>query len=279
MSRLQGQTVLITGASAGIGEACARQFAAAGAKIVIVARRADKLKEVQATIEAKTPGAKVWPVELDVSKREKVDAAITGLPEEFKNIDVLVNNAGLVQGVDKVENVKPDDVDLMIDVNIKGLLFMAQASRRWKGTAQKMLAYSSICLQACMKIFRAKNSGYIINIGSISAKETYPGGGVYCGTKFMVDALTRTLRQELVDSPIRVALINPGMVETEFSIVRFRGDKATADKVYKGIKPLTGDDVAETVVFAASAPPHVVLADVLILPSNQAGTMLVHRQQ
>ncbi|KXS10590.1 NAD(P)-binding protein [Gonapodya prolifera JEL478] len=257
MSRLHGKTVLVTGASAGIGEATARQFAAAGSKVIIAARRADKLQEVKANIEAQTPGAKVISIELDVANREKVNAAIAGLPEEWKKIDVLVNNAGLVQGTEKVEEVAPEDVDLMINVNIKGLLYVTQA---------------------VMKGFRERNSGHIINVGSISGKDTYPGGGVYCGTKFMVDALTRTLRQELVDTPIRVSEINPGMVETEFSVVRFRGDKSKADNVYKGIQPLSGDDVAETIVFAASAPPHVVLADVLLLPTNQAGTMLAYRK-
>ncbi|KAI9332845.1 hypothetical protein BDR26DRAFT_898777 [Obelidium mucronatum] len=186
---------------------------------------------------------------MDVRDRSKVFEAIEDLPEAFKNIHILVNNAGLVKGMDTLENVTPEDFATMFDTNVKAVL----------------------------PGMKARNTGYIINISSIAGTQVYPGGGIYCATKHAVDAMTRTLRMELVSTKINVSSIDPGMVETEFSVVRFYGDKAKADAVYKGIEPLTGDDVAELVVFIASRKPHVNVANVLLLPTNQAAVHLAHR--
>ncbi|KAJ3011364.1 hypothetical protein HKX48_006865 [Thoreauomyces humboldtii] len=208
MGRLAGKTVLVTGASGGIGAACAVEFAKEGCVLILAARRTEKLAEVQKAITAEAPNVKVQAVELDVRDRKKVFSALENL-----EVDVLVNNAGLVIGVDKIDSVTEEAIDTMLDTNVKGLLFATQA---------------------VLPGMKKRGSGHIINISSISGKEVYPGGGVYCASKHAVDALTRTLRMELVDTPINVTSIEPGLVETEFSIVRFAGDKAKADAVYKG---------------------------------------------
>ncbi|KAJ3211573.1 hypothetical protein HDU67_004428 [Dinochytrium kinnereticum] len=257
MSRLQGKTVVVTGASSGIGQACAFEFAKAGSNLVLTARRHDRLVEIKKEIEEKYPGVKVHPLELDVQDRAKVFSSFTSLPVEFADVHVLVNNAGLVKGVDTVENVTEEAIDIMFGTNVKGLLNVTQA---------------------LLPGFKKRDAGFIINISSISGTQVYPGGGVYCATKHAVDALTRTLRLELVSTGINVSSIDPGMVETEFSVVRFYGDKDKADKVYEGLDPLTGQDVAETVVFVASRPPHVNVANMLLLPTNQAAVHMVHRK-
>ncbi|KAI8904604.1 hypothetical protein DFJ77DRAFT_484524 [Powellomyces hirtus] len=254
MGRLAGKTVLITGASAGIGAACAVEFAKEGCKLILAARRKEKLVEVQQQIAAQVPGVSVQPLELDVRDRQKVFDAIATLDP----VDVLINNAGLVIGLDTIATVTPTAIDTMLDTNVKGLLNVTQA---------------------VLPSMQHRNAGHIINVSSISGRETYPGGGVYCASKHAVDALTRTLRMELVDSAINVTSIDPGLVETEFSIVRFAGDRNKADAVYKGMQPLTPTDIAETVVFAASRPPHVQIASVLILPSAQAAATMVARKQ
>ncbi|KAI9333353.1 hypothetical protein DFJ73DRAFT_854465 [Zopfochytrium polystomum] len=258
MSRLANKTVLISGASSGIGRACAIAFARAPcARIVLAARRFDRIVALKSEIEASFPSVQVHAVELDVRDRAKVFSSLSALPAPFQDIHVLVNNAGLVNGMDTIEKVSEDAYDVMFDTNVKGLLNVTQA---------------------ILPQMKERDSGHIINISSISGTQVYPGGGVYCASKHAVDALTRTLRLELVATGINVTSIDPGMVETEFSIVRFAGDKAKADKVYEGIEPLTGEDVAETVVFVASRPPHVNIASMLVLPTNQAAVHSVHRK-
>lgn len=256
MGRLEGKNVLITGASAGIGEACAKEFAKAGSNLILTARRIERLEKFRNEFSQKYPSIKIFTHQLDVREKAKVDQLVGALPSDLKNIDVLVNNAGLVIGIDKIENVTAEAIDTMIDTNVKGLLNVTQA---------------------ILPIMKERQKGHIINIGSVSGQQVYANGGVYCASKHAVDAISRTLLLELVDTPIRVTQINPGMVETEFSVIRFGGDKTRADKVYEGLQPLTGEDIAETIVFAASRPDHVNIADILIYPVNQGAVTTVHR--
>ncbi|OZJ03519.1 hypothetical protein BZG36_03423 [Bifiguratus adelaidae] len=256
MYRLEGKVVLITGASAGIGEATAREFAAAGAHVILTARREEKLKALAQELSSKYPSVTVHTVGLDVQDREAVQRALASLPANLQEVDVLVNNAGMVVGVDKLLDVDPKGIDQMFNTNVYGLMYV---------------------IQAVVPGMKARNRGHVINIGSVSGKQVYSGGGIYCATKHAVDAITRTLHLELVDTAVRVTEINPGLVNTEFSTVRFSGDKAKADNVYKGMNPLTGQDVAEIIVFAASRPDHVNIADLLVFPVNQADSRTVHR--
>ncbi|ORY53809.1 NAD(P)-binding protein [Rhizoclosmatium globosum] len=244
-SRLQGKTALITG------------NANSNMNLILTGRRADRLAEIKSELLSTYKGLQVHTIEMDVRDRAKVFEAIEALPVAFQSIDILVNNAGLVKGMDTLETVKPDDFAVMFDTNVKGLLNVTQA---------------------VLPGMKKRNSGYVINISSIAGTQVYPGGGIYCATKHAVDAMTRTLRLELVSTKINVTSIDPGMVETEFSVVRFYGDKDKADAVYKGIEPLTGEDVAELVVFTASRKPHVNIANVLLLPTNQAAVHMVHRE-
>ncbi|KIX08557.1 uncharacterized protein Z518_03213 [Rhinocladiella mackenziei CBS 650.93] len=256
--RLEGKTVLVTGASSGIGRSVAQEFARTSPnnlKIILTARRIDTLKQVAADIAKEVgDGVKVLPVKLDISKPEEVANFIPDLPEEFKDIDILVNNAGLVKGMDKAPDIKAEDMQIMFDTNVTGLINMTQA---------------------VLPIFKTKQNGAdggrgdVIMIGSIAGREGYPGGSIYCATKAAVRTFTDALRRELIATRIRVIEIDPGQVETEFSIVRFYGDKAKADAVYQGVEPLTPDDIAETVVFAAGRRENVVIADALIFPNHQ----------
>ncbi|ORX93140.1 NAD(P)-binding protein [Basidiobolus meristosporus CBS 931.73] len=255
--RLNGKTVFITGASAGIGEACAKLFAAEGSNLILTARRHERLSELKKKVQEEHPQSRVHIAQLDVRDKENVDSVISSLPKEFQAIDVLVNNAGLVIGLDTVQDVTVDAIDTMFDTNVKGLLY---------------------CTKAILPKMKEQNKGHIINMSSIAGKEAYANGGVYCATKHAVEALTRSLRFELMNTRIRVTSVAPGMVETEFSVVRFGGNKERADQVYKGMKPLSGHDIAETIVFAASRPEHVELSDILIFPNGQAAATTVHRQ-
>ncbi|KAJ3236599.1 Solute carrier 26 [Chytriomyces hyalinus] len=257
-TRLSGKTALITGASAGIGRATAFEFASSNneMKLVLTGRRADRLAEVKRELLALHSGISVHTIEMDVRDRAKVFESIDALPEAFKNISILVNNAGLVQGMDTIETVPVSAYDTMFDTNVKGLLNVTQA---------------------VLPGMKERNEGYVINVSSIAGTQVYPGGGIYCASKHAVDAITRTLRLELVSTKINVTSIDPGMVETEFSVVRFYGDKDKADAVYKGIQPLEGKDIAELIVFTASRRPHVNIANVLVLPTNQAAVHMVHR--
>ncbi|KAJ2955248.1 hypothetical protein NQZ79_g8724 [Umbelopsis isabellina] len=242
MGRLEGKVVLVTGASAGIGEACAREFAKEGSHLIITGRRLERLQALQEELQSQYPNQKFHPIALDVRKQDAVSGAITALPAELGEIDVLVNNAGLVIGVDKVADVTEDAIETMLDTNVKGLVFVTQA---------------------VLKGMKERKRGHIINVGSVSGKQVYSGGGIYCASKHAVDAISRTLLLELVDTPIRVSQICPGLVNTEFSTIRFGGDTSKADAVYKGLQPLVGQDVAEIVTFTASRPAHVNIADIL----------------
>ena len=250
------KTVLITGASSGIGAGCARKFASQGARLILNARSTDKLEALSAELKEKY-STECYVMPFDVCDRKAAAEALQALPDEWKAVDVLINNAGLAVGVDKEHEGDVEEWDTMIDTNIKALLYMTR------------LVVPGMVERGC---------GHIINIGSIAGDAAYPGGSVYCATKAAVKALSDGLRIDLVDTPLRVTNIKPGMVETNFSVVRFRGDKERADNVYKGIKPLNGDDIAEIAYFAASAPEHMQIAEILVMPTNQATGTIVSKK-
>ena len=249
------KTILITGASSGIGEGCARKFASQGARLILNSRSADKLTALAEELKEKYD-AECYLMPFDVCNRESAAAALNALPQEWKSIDVLINNAGLAIGVDKEYEGNLDEWDVVIDTNVKALLSMT-----------RLVVPGMI----------ERGRGHIINIGSIAGDAAYPGGSVYCATKAAVKALSDGLRIDLVDTPLRVTNIKPGLVETNFSVVRFRGDKEKADNVYRGIKPLNGDDIAEVVYFAASAPEHMQVAEILVMPTYQATGTIVSK--
>ncbi|KAJ5674636.1 NADP-dependent 3-hydroxy acid dehydrogenase [Penicillium maclennaniae] len=262
--RLEGKTIVVTGASSGIGKATALEFARTSPKnlkLIVTARRIDALNQLAAEIKAEVgDGVKVLPVKLDVSKPEEIKNFVPSLPEEFKEIDVLVNNAGLVKGVAHAGDIATEDMNIMFNTNVTGLIHMTQA---------------------VLPIFKKRpegGRGDIINIGSIAGRDPYPGGGIYCATKAAVRSFTESIRKELIATRIRIIEIDPGQVETEFSVVRFYGDKSKADAVYKGVEPLTGEDIAEFVVFAAGRRENVVIADTLIFPNHQAAAGIMHRK-
>ncbi|KAL9546566.1 hypothetical protein MBANPS3_006601 [Mucor bainieri] len=248
--------LISTGASAGIGEACAKEFAKQGSNLILAARRSERLEALKKEILQQHKDITVDTLSLDVRQKKNIDTAISQLPQK-NDIDILVNNAGLVIGLDHLADVTEDAFDTMFETNVKGLVFLTQA---------------------ILPGMKANNKGHIINIGSVAGKEAYPGGSIYCGSKHAVDAITRSLIHELMDTPIRVSQICPGMVNTEFSTVRFDGDKAKADNVYKGVDPLVGQDIAELVTFTASRPPHVNICDMLVFPTAQAAATTVYRR-
>jgi len=256
MVMLKNKIVLITGASAGIGEACAHAFANEGANLILTARRLDRLQEIKEEIEDKF-SVKVLAEKLDVSNRDEVISVIKNLGEQWMNIDILVNNAGLGRGLNKLHEDDPDGWDEMIDTNVKGLL---------------------IVTKEVVKTMVRRKRGHVINIGSIAGHQAYPGGSVYCATKHAVRAVTESLRMEMLEHNVKVSTIDPGMVETEFSEVRFYGDKEKAKNVYKGLKPLSAEDIAETVIFCATRPKHVNINEMIVMPSAQATAMIVHRE-
>lgn len=243
------KTVLITGATSGIGEATARAYAAAGDKLIITGRRGDRLQALKAELKA-TYGAEVCVAAFDVREQAMCEAAIEALPEKFRQVDVLVNNAGLAAGLEHVNDGNPDDWNVMIDTNIKGLLYISRV-------VVNLMVENGI-------------RGHIVNIGSIAGTQVYENGNVYCATKHAVHALSQGMRIDFLRQGIRVTEIRPGMVETEFSIVRFHGDKQRADGVYAGLQPLTGKDVAEAVVWATSQPDHVHINEIVLTPTAQA---------
>jgi 3-hydroxy acid dehydrogenase/malonic semialdehyde reductase len=252
---LDNRIVFITGASAGIGAACAHAFAAEGARLLLAARRVERLTAMQADL--RKAGAKaVHSFQLDVQNRSAVENSISALPEDWRAIDVLVNNAGLSRGLDKLWEGKTEDWEDMIDTNIKGLLWVTRAVVR--GMVQR-------------------GRGHVVNLTSTAAELAYPGGNVYCGTKAAVRLINDGLRQDLMGTPVRVTSIAPGMVETEFSEVRFRGDKDRAGKVYQNITPLTAEDVADAVVWATTRPAHVNIAHLLMTTIDQANSLVFHR--
>ena len=256
MESLKNKNVFITGATSGIGKSCAYAFAQEGANVIISARRLDLIEQIGEDIRKKF-GVKVYAFKLDVRKKEDVDNSVKLLPENFRRIDILVNNAGLGRGLSKFYDDNPNGWEEMIDTNVKGLLYVTHA------VVQEMVE---------------RKNGHIINIGSLAGHEAYPKGAVYCATKFAVDAITKSLRMDLVDKHIRVSTIDPGMVETNFSVIRFYGDQEKAKNVYKGVKPLTGDDIAESVIFCASRPANVNIAEMLILAGTQASAAVLHRE-
>ena len=249
------KTAFITGATAGIGKATAEVFAGNGYRVVITGRRADRLKKLAHELQEQYK-VKVLPLCFDVCKRAEVEKVVNTLGKEWKQIDVLVNNAGLAMGLSSIQEGNIDDWEVMIDTNVKGLLYMTR----------------------CVAPIMIENKrGHIINIGSIAAKETYPNGNVYCATKHAVDALSKAMRIDLLPHGIKVTAVHPGMVETEFSIVRYKGDEQRAKKVYAGLQPLTAKDIAETVYWTASRPDHVNISDLVITPIAQANPTTVKR--
>jgi 3-hydroxy acid dehydrogenase / malonic semialdehyde reductase len=255
MVSLRNRIVMITGASSGIGRACACAFAEEGADLILAARRASVLDEIATDLRGKH-GVRVLVLPLDVRERSAVEHAIDALQDDWRDIDILVNNAGVPRGLEKLFVGNPDDWEEMIDTNVKGLLYVTRA------VVPGMVA---------------RTRGHIINIGSIAGHEAYPNGAVYNASKFAVDAITKSLRMDLVDTPLRVSTVDPGMVKTNFSVVRFHGDTARAEKVYENIEALTGDDVAQAVVFCATRPPHVSVNQIVIMPTAQASATIVHR--
>ncbi|ESX03493.1 hypothetical protein KL918_004535 [Ogataea parapolymorpha] len=257
-ANLEQKTVLITGASAGIGEAIAREFVeAAGGNIrlVLAARRADRLAELSRQL--KQSGAQVHTAQLDVSDRATIDAFFAALPSDYRDIDVLVNNAGKALGVEHAGNIRDKDVEEMFATNVLGLIKMTQTVIRG---------------------MKERNSGDIVQVGSIAGIESYPGGSIYCATKSAVRSFTQAIRKELISTKIRVMEIDPGAVETEFSLVRFGGDATKAKKVYEGYEPLKAKDIADVVVFNCSRRANVVVAESVVFPSAQAGSYHRHRR-
>ena len=257
MKDLKNKIVFITGASAGIGKACAEVFAEAGANLILAARRIEKINELADKLINHNK-IKVKTVKLDVRNYEEVKNTISFLKNDWKKIDILINNAGLARGFAKIYEGKIEDWNEMIDTNIKGLLYITRQ---------------------ILPLMVEREMGHVINIGSIAGHFTYPFGNVYSATKFAVNALSQSIRMDVLDKGIKVSSIDPGLVETEFSIVRFSGDEEKAKSVYSGITPLTGRDVAEAVLFCANRPNHVNINNIIITPLAQASTTMIHRKE
>lgn len=257
MQNLEGKIVLITGASSGIGEACAKKFAELKANLIITARRKERIEKLAQDL-SQINKIKVLPVSLDVRNFNTVKSFYESLASEWKSIDILVNNAGLARGLDKFYEGKVEDWDEMIDTNIKGLLYVSRV------VVPQMVE---------------RETGHIINIGSTAGHEAYPMGNVYVATKFAVKALSQSFRIDVLEKGIKVTSVDPGMVETEFSKVRFRGDEQRAKKVYEGLQPLTPDDVADAVIYAATRPKHVNINQIILTPLAQASSNFVHRKK
>lgn len=256
MVSLKDKIVFITGASSGIGKACAFAFAEQGASLIISARRLEIVNEIADNIKNKFR-VKVHTFKLDVRSHAQVESSIKNLPAEWKKIDILVNNAGLGRGLNKLYEDNPEGWDEMIDTNVKGLLYVTR--------------------QIVPGMVERK-SGHVINIGSIAGHEAYPKGAVYCSTKHAVNAITKSLRADVIDTGVRVSTVDPGMVETNFSDIRFYGDTQKAKDVYKGLTPLVGEDIADAVIFCATRKPHVNINEIIIMPSVQASATIVHKK-
>lgn len=255
MYRLKDKTIFITGASAGIGQACAHAFGAAGSRLLLCSRRPERLEPIAAELQDKY-GVDVRAFSLDVTDSEEVRRALETLPTAWRDIDVLVNNAGKALGKSSFQEADLRDLDGMLDTNVRGLIHVSRA-----------------VIPGMLK----RNRGHIINIGSVAGKWTYPGGAAYCATKAAVAALTEGMKMDLHGTPLRVSSVDPGLVETEFSLVRFHGDQETAARVYADIDPLTADDVAEVVLFCAGRPAHVNINQVVMMCTDQSSSTLVHR--
>ena len=261
-------TALLTGASSGIGQATAHWFWERGWNLVLWARRIDRLEELKGHLEQDRravgngngtgvgTGAGIVIAEVDVRDRASVESAYRLLPEAWKPVQLLLNNAGLSQGLNAVHDSDPEDVDRVLDTNLKGLINVTRV---------------------VVPDMKKAGRGQVLHVSSTAGKETYPGGGVYCASKFGVEALAKTMRQELLPFGVKVGTVSPGMVDTEFSLVRFKGDAERARSVYDGLEPLHAEDVAEVIGFMATRPEHVQIADILVMPKAQAGSGLVHR--
>jgi 3-hydroxy acid dehydrogenase / malonic semialdehyde reductase len=256
MVSINGQIALVTGASSGIGAACARAFAAAGCHLILAARRSERVHALATGLHNEF-GIETLALTLDVTRYAQVCSVLGSLPERWAPVDILLNNAGLSRGLNKLQDGDIQDWEEMIDTNLKGLLYVTRT-----------------ILPGMIE----RGHGHVINIGSIAGHDVYPAGNVYNATKFGVYALTRGLRMDVLGTGIRVSSVDPGMVNTEFSLVRFHGDEARAAKVYEGFQPLTAEDVAEAVVFCATRPPHVDVQDLVLMPADQASAGMVHRK-
>jgi serine 3-dehydrogenase len=255
MPRLDGRITLVTGASSGIGQACARAFAAEGARLILAARRAERIHELAEELRS-AHATETLVRELDVRDQPEVETMVRRLPKEWVAIEILVNNAGLSRGLDKLHAAKLSDWEEMLDTNVKGLLYVSRAVL--PGMVQR-------------------DRGHVVNIGSIAGREVYPGGNVYCASKFAERAISKGMMIDLNGTSVRVTTIDPGLVETEFSLVRFHGDGERAAKVYQGLTPLTPTDVADAVLYAVTRPAHVNVAELVLLPTCQAGATFVSR--
>ena len=248
------KTVLITGATSGIGKSTAYILAEHNFRLILCGRRKERLSAMESELKPKT---EIFTLSFDVSKRESVSESLNNLPPEWQDIDILINNAGNAHGLAPIQEGNIDDWDAMMDINVKGLLYVSRS-----------------VIPGMVK----RKSGHIINIGSIAGKEAYPSGNVYCASKFAVDALTKSMRIDLNEHHIKVSAINPGLVDTEFSLVRFKGDEQRAKDVYQGMQPLTPEDIADIILFMITRPTHVVIADLLVLPLAQASAARILRE-
>lgn len=256
MMTVKDKIVLVTGASAGIGQACAEVFAEAGAKLILMARRQEKVEALAAKLK-ETHGVEVYTFTADVRNYNEMKEKVEALPKEWKDIDVLINNAGLARGLSKLHEGDLHDWEEMIDTNVKGLLYVSRL---------------------VIPQMAERKSGHIINIASIAGRQVYPNGNVYCATKHAAKALSEAMMIDLNGTDVRVSNIDPGLVDTEFSTVRFHGDKEKAESVYNGMTPLYGQDIAEIALFCAMRPKHVTIQDVLVTPTDQAAATIVYRR-
>eukprot|EP01132_Coremiostelium_polycephalum_P003848 gene3848-4793_t len=258
LRQLTNKVVLISGATSGIGESCAKVFHQNGNHVILLGRRINKLNEIKQQLEETTSlKSKVFTFQVDVTNQEQIDTMMNQLPEDFKNIDILVNNAGLALGVDPIANISLPDLDVVFDTNVKGVFRLTRA---------------------ILPGMIARNSGHIINVSSIAGSQYYQNGSIYCASKAAVNAFNEILRKEVVATNIRVTNICPGLVETEFSVVRFGGDVNKAKLPYNGIVPLVADDIADNIFYCASRPPHVQITNLEIMATNQASTTVIHRE-
>jgi 3-hydroxy acid dehydrogenase/malonic semialdehyde reductase len=253
---LKDSIVFITGASSGIGASCAQHFAELGARLLLAARRTDRINSLADRLR-KELKIQIHTITFDVRYQKEVDLVLQSLPDEWKAVDVLVNNAGLSRGLDKLQDGKVSDWDEMIDTNVKGLLYVTRA---------------------ILPGMISRGHGHIINIGSIAGHWVYPSGNVYCASKYAVKALSEGLKMDLLGTPIRISSVDPGLVETEFSLVRFHGDRERAKKVYEGLQSLSPNDIADAVIYCATRPPHVNINEIVIMPVAQASATMVHRR-
>ncbi len=253
---IKDQIVVITGASSGIGAACAKVFAQAGAKLILVARRQERLQELADEL-SKEFSCQLHLLSLDVRDRASVESAFSSLPDAWSDVDILINNAGLSRGLNKLHEGSIEDWEEMIDTNVKGLLY---------------------CTRFLVPGMVNRGKGHVVNLGSIAGHQTYPGGNVYCASKAAVKSISEGLKQDLLGTPVRVTSVDPGLVETEFSQVRFHGDSDRAQKVYQGLTPLTPEDIADVIFFCVTRPAHVNISEVLLVPTDQATATQVHRR-